>query len=86
MKISDEKRKAREKAQCYRQRLRMRGLRTLQLWVPDTRRSGFAEDARRQSLAAAAATSEQEVLDFMEALEKVDWLSEEVPSTGEERK
>ena len=83
MKISDNKRKAREKARRYRQRLRMRGLRTLQLWVPDTRRSGFAEDARRQSLAAAAATSEQEALDFIEARERADWWSGEASSTEE---
>ena len=86
MKISDGKRKAREKARRYRQRLRMRGLRTLQLWVPDTRRPGFVEEARRQSLAAAAATSEQEALDFIEALERADWWPEDTSSTGEETK
>jgi hypothetical protein len=34
--------------------LREAGLRPVQIWVPDTRRPGFAEECRRQSLLAAA--------------------------------
>ncbi|MDI9335325.1 MAG: antitoxin MazE family protein [Cytophagales bacterium] len=33
----------------HRQRLRMAGLRPVQIWVPDTRRPDFAEECRRQS-------------------------------------
>jgi hypothetical protein len=29
------------------------GLRPVQIWLPDTRRPGFAEECRRQSLAVA---------------------------------
>lgn len=36
-----------------RQALRAMGLRPVQIWVPDTRRPGFAEECRRQSLAVA---------------------------------
>jgi Protein of unknown function (DUF3018) len=32
----------------HRQRLRMAGLRPVQIWVPDTRRPDFAEECRRQ--------------------------------------
>lgn len=32
---------------------RMAGLRLVRIWVPDTRRPGFAEECRRQSLAIA---------------------------------
>lgn len=39
--------------QRYRDRMRRSGLRLMQLWVPDTRARGFAEECRRQSLAAA---------------------------------
>ena len=39
----------------HRTRLREQGLRPLQIWVPDTRAPGFAEEAHRQS--ALAATS-----------------------------
>lgn len=38
-----------------REHLKAAGLRPLQIWVPDTRRPGFAEECRRQSLLAAAA-------------------------------
>ena len=34
----------------YRDKLRVAGLRRLQIWVPDPRRPGFAEECRRQSL------------------------------------
>lgn len=37
----------------YRMRMRRAGLRLIQLWVPDTRARGFAEECRRQSLVAA---------------------------------
>ena len=35
--------------------LRQAGLRPVQIWVPDTRRPGFAEECRRQSRLAAEA-------------------------------
>jgi hypothetical protein len=34
----------------HRAGLRAAGLRPVQIWVPDTRRSGFAEECRRQSM------------------------------------
>ncbi len=37
-----------------RDALRAAGLRPVQIWVPDTRRPGFAEECRRQSLVVAA--------------------------------
>jgi len=44
-----------ERVQKRRQALRDAGLRPLQIWVPDTRRRGFAEECRRQALAVAQA-------------------------------
>lgn len=38
-----------------REILRAAGLRPVQIWVPDTRLEGFAEECRRQSLVAAEA-------------------------------
>lgn len=38
-----------------RDALREAGLRPVQIWVPDTRRPGFAEECRRQSRVVAAA-------------------------------
>jgi hypothetical protein len=40
----------------------------LQIWVPDTRRPGFAEECRRQSLLVAKADAlDQDLQDFMDA-------------------
>jgi hypothetical protein len=38
-----------------RDALRAAGLRPVQIWVPDTRRPGFAEECRRQSQLVAEA-------------------------------
>ncbi len=57
-----------KKMQDYRARLRAAGLRPIQIWVPDTRTAHFAKEARRQSLAVSRHQSEQEALDFIEAV------------------
>jgi len=62
------------RVQKHREALRTAGLRPVQIWVPDTRRPGFAEECRRQSLIAAqadlAGTDMQRFMD--EALAEVD--------------
>ncbi|MCJ2096079.1 antitoxin MazE family protein [Methylobacterium sp. J-072] len=45
----------RQRVQKRRDALRAAGLRPIQIWVPDTRRPGFAEECRRQAQAVAAA-------------------------------
>jgi hypothetical protein len=48
--------------------LRAAGLRPIQIWAPDTRRPGFAEEARRQSrLAAVSDLADQDLLEFLDA-------------------
>ena len=48
--------------------LRAAGLRPIQIWVPDTTLSGFAEECRRQSaLVVAADAEDHDLMDFMEA-------------------
>lgn len=44
-----------QRVQKHRDALRMAGLRPIQIWVPDTRLPGFAEECRRQCLLAAQA-------------------------------
>jgi Protein of unknown function (DUF3018) len=44
-----------ERVRRWRDKMRASGLRPVQLWVPDTRAAGFADECRRQSLAIAAA-------------------------------
>jgi hypothetical protein len=43
---------SREKVRTYRKRMKAKGMRLVQLWVPDTRTAEFAKEARRQSLLA----------------------------------
>ncbi len=48
--------------------LRAAGLRPIQIWVPDDRRPGFAEECRRQSRIVAEADAADRDLDaFMDA-------------------
>jgi hypothetical protein len=57
-----------ERVQKRRAALRAAGLRPLQIWVPDTRRPGFAEECRRQSqLVAQADLADTDMLDFLDA-------------------
>jgi hypothetical protein len=58
----------RKNVQRYRDRMRLSGLRLIQLWIPDTRARGFAEECRRQSgLAAKNKRVENDVLRWIEA-------------------
>jgi hypothetical protein len=43
------------------------GLRPVQIWVPDTRSSGFANECRRQSLALQDDPQEADILNWLEA-------------------
>jgi hypothetical protein len=57
-----------DRVQKRRQALRAAGLRPLQIWVPDMRKPGFAEECRRQAgLVAEADRADQELQGFMEA-------------------
>jgi len=53
--------------------MRQAGFRLVQLWVPDTRAHGFAEECRRQSRAAARKKrAETEVMTWIEAHEDAE--------------
>ncbi len=55
------------RVQRHRDSLRKAGLRPVQIWVPDTRLPGFAEECRRQALVAAAAdASDPDLNEFMD--------------------
>ena len=57
-----------ERVQRRRDKLRAAGLRPIQIWVPDTRRPGFAEECRRQSLVVARAdAADPDLGAFMDA-------------------
>jgi hypothetical protein len=57
-----------ERVQQHRDRLRRAGLRPIQLWVPDTRRPGFAEEYRRQSALLADDPQERDTIEWLQAV------------------
>jgi hypothetical protein len=67
-------RKSRDKVRAHRERLRRRGLRPIQIWVPDVRSRAFAREARRQSALVAADAFEREEQAFVDAVS--DWRPE----------
>ncbi|MBF0353906.1 MAG: antitoxin MazE family protein [Alphaproteobacteria bacterium] len=54
------------KVRAHRLRLRAMGLRPIQLWVPDTRSSAFAAEAKRQSSLIAGSDAQDQA--FIDAL------------------
>ena len=67
-----------QRVQKHRDALRAAGLRPIQIWVPDTRRAGFEEECRRQSMVVAKAEANDDGLDeFMDgALADIEGWSE----------
>lgn len=66
--------KSRDKVRAHRERLRRRGLRPIQIWVPDVRSRAFAREAHRQSLLVASGAFEGDDQDFVDAVS--DWPPE----------
>lgn len=57
-----------QRVQKRRDALRAAGLRPVQIWVPDTRLPGFADECRRQSRVVAASDAADHDLEaFMDA-------------------
>jgi hypothetical protein len=52
--------------------MRSRGLRPIQIWVPDTRTDAFAAEARRQSRAVANSPQEAEDQAFIDSISSSD--------------
>lgn len=59
----------------YRRRMRARGYRPVQIWVPDVRTEQFAAEARRQASLVAQADRETDDQEFVEAV-AVPWDEE----------
>ena len=58
----------RDRVRRHRQRLRDQGMRPIQIWVPDVTAPGFAEEARRQSVAVAKSPQEADDQAFTDSL------------------
>ena len=62
------KRPSRDRVRSYRERMRARGLRPIQIWVPDTRTAAFRTEAHRQALAVAQSARAREDQGFIDAI------------------
>ena len=56
---------AASRVQKHRKNLREKGLKPIQIWVPDTHRRGFTAECKRQSLLAKRSESEEGITDFI---------------------
>jgi len=62
------------KVQAHRQRQRAKGMRLLQIWVPDVRSAAFRKEAHRQSALVAASPQAKDDQDFIDA---ISWWNNE---------
>ncbi len=70
-----------ERVRQHRERLRLQGLRPVQIWVPDVRAPEFVAEAHRQSAAVAASEGEADDQAFVDAI-SWDWATDELPPSG----
>lgn len=55
------------RVQAHRQKLRAKGLRPIQIWVPDTRKLGFKEECRKQcKIIAKDVAAERDVMSWID--------------------
>ncbi len=59
---------SRYKVRAHRKRMRAKGMRLLQMWVPDTSTPEFKREARRQARAIANSPHEAEDQAFIDAI------------------
>ena len=71
---SSTKSASRDKVRAHRERLRSRGLRPLQIWVPDVRSRTFLREARRQAQLVASSPFETDEQIYVDAIS--EWNSE----------
>jgi len=62
-----------ERVRTHRQNLRKAGMRPIQIWVPDTRAPGLAEECARQSQVIRDSAGEKEIMDFIEQASEGAW-------------
>jgi hypothetical protein len=51
----------------HRANLRHKGLKPVQIWVPDVRSKGFAQECKRQAMLVKSSEGEQEINDLIES-------------------
>ena len=71
MAAGSSRKSSQQKVSEHRRRLREKGLRPIQLWVPDVRTAAFRKQAHRQSLAVATSASANDDQSFIDALSEL---------------
>lgn len=66
--MSSRPRSSKEKVRAHRARLKRKGLRPLQIWVPDVRSKAFRLEAHRQSASVAASAQERDDQAFIDSV------------------
>ncbi len=61
-----------QRVEQHRERLRAQGLRPVQIWVPDARKEGVAEECQRQSRMLQDDPLEKEISDWLEQVADSD--------------
>lgn len=72
-------RPTRSRVAAHRATLRARGLRPIQIWVPDTRAPGFAAEARRQARLVDSGAQFEDTMDFLERVSVFDEGEDDTP-------
>jgi Antitoxin MazE-like len=63
-----------DRVQKHRAKLRAAGLRPIQIWVPNTRRPGFAKECRRQSRLLHGDPQERDIQSWLaQAADRRGW-------------
>ncbi len=64
---------SREKVKAYRERMRRRGMKLIQIWVPDPKSPYFFAEARRQARVIAESPQEKDDQAFIDSISDWDW-------------
>ena len=64
---------SRDKVKAYRERMRRRGMKLIQIWVPDPKSPYFFAEARRQARLIANSPQEKDDQAFIDSVTDWDW-------------
>ena len=65
-----------KRVEKHRTNLRNKGMRPIQIWVPDIKKPGFTEECKRQSALVKNDPQEKEILEFLEEVACHDgWIA-----------
>jgi antidote-toxin recognition MazE-like antitoxin len=70
---SSPRKSSRDKVKAYRERMRKRGMKLIQIWVPDPKSPYFTAEARRQSRLIAESPYEKEDQAFIDSITDWNW-------------